>query len=295
MLILPAAAEQHLERQSRRLTVSGVIYKRDGTTIRCTQHDDDLEIEAGDLAGVYFSTIPITGSDIRSSSDLSVDNMEISGVINDALSFGGFSVQDIEAGLFDDAPFQTFICQWDDPNAWQKTMRYGYLGNIKRTAEGEFQCEWRGLVQLLQQAIGRTYGERCDVKRFGDHRCKLDVEALLVSGTVSAVTSRRRFDVTLIDLPPGTEAGYFDLGELHFATGLNVNFSKLVKRDAVNGTIGQFELWESAPYDVQVGDSVIIRPGCDRRFETCQLYGNYKNFRGHGLWIPGIPNIIRAP
>ncbi len=52
MLFLPAAATLHLERESRRLTVAGVVYKRDGSTIRCTQHDEDLDIEGGDLEGV---------------------------------------------------------------------------------------------------------------------------------------------------------------------------------------------------------------------------------------------------
>lgn len=295
MLILPAAAETHLERSSRRLTVCGVVYKRDGTVVRCTQHDGDLEIATGDLAGMYFSSVPISGSDVVSKSDLSVDNMEVSGMLADGMQITGFSVTDIESGLFDNAAFETFLCQWDAPSDWQKILRRGYLGEISRTAEGEFQCEWRGIVQLLQQQIGRTYGERCDVKRFGDARCKVDVEALAVVGTVTAVTSRRRFDAS-IAWPGAPEAiGYFDLGELVFTTGAPVGFLKQIKRDAASGTIGQFELWDSLPFDALVGDTFTIKPGCDRRWETCQRFENTVNFRGHGRWIPGIPAILRAP
>lgn len=295
MLTLPAAATIHLARDSRRLTIGAVVYKRDGSAIRCTQHDDDLEITSGDFSGIYFSTTTITASDIQSSSDLSTDNLEVQGAIADDITITGFTVADIEAGLFDHAPFETFLCQWDNPNAWQKSIRRGYLGQISRTSEGTFQCEWRGILQLLQQNIGKTYGETCDVARFGDARCKFDASALDLVGTVSSVVSRRRFNVTF-DFPPSEAAGYFELGEITMSTGAARGYRKQIKRDTADGsTLGALDMWESFPADLQVGDRIIARPGCDRRFETCQRFSNTINFRGHGRWIPGIPNIIRAP
>lgn len=297
MLILPAAATVHLARESRRLTICGVIEKNDGTILRCTQHDDDLEIDGGDFDGVYLTTASVTGSDIKSSADMSVDNMEVSGLISDASIFTGFTAADMEAGLFDDAPFQTFLCQWDDPGAWQKVLRRGYLGDISRTAEGQFQCEWRGLFQLYQQMIGRTYGERCDVKRFGDSRCKIDAEALAATGTVTAVTSRRRFDASLIYPDyPSDELNYWDLGELIWLTGANTGYLKQVKRGGVDDIDGHFDMWEQFPNTIEVGDTFRVKPGCDRLFGTCGgRFNNVINFRGHGRWIPGIPAIIRAP
>lgn len=296
MLILPPAATVHLDRESRRLTICGVIEKRDGTTVRCTQHDDDLEVDSGDLEGVYFSTASVTGSDIQSNSDMSVDNMEVSGQITDGNVFTGFSAADIEAGLFDQAPFQTFLCQWDDPSAWQKILRRGYLGELTRTAEGQFQCEWRGLFQLYQQMIGRTYGERCDVKRFGDSRCKKDALGLAATGTITNIYSRRRFDSTLSLPGSPVLAGYFALGELTVLTGANQGYLHQVKRDSVDDVQGHMEMWEAFPNDFAPGDLYRVTPGCDRLFGTCKdVHDNVVNFRGHGRWIPGIPSIIRAP
>jgi hypothetical protein len=60
-------------------------------------------------------------------------------------------------------------------------------------------------------------------------------------------------------------------------------------------TQGQIELWEPMPKDVAPGDTFTLQPGCDRRWETCVGYSNTVNFRGHGRWMPGIPQIIRAP
>lgn len=292
MLTLPSAATTHLAKAATRLTVAGYIQRGDGTIIRCTQHDQDLVISTGDLAGTYASVAAITASDIRSTSDGSVDNLEVEGYFQDAAVFSGFTVQDVEAGLFNNAPFETFLCQWDDPNAWQKRLRRGYLGEINRTAEGAFTAEWRGLGQLLQQQVGRTYGERCDVKAFGDARCGFNAATLTVTGTVTAVTSRRRFNATL----SGGVAGRFNLGRLLFTTGPNADdYPAQVKYDAVSATLGNIELWESLPFDVSIGETFTLAPGCDRRWETCQGFSNTVNFRGHGRWMPGIPQIIRAP
>jgi uncharacterized phage protein (TIGR02218 family) len=297
LLNLPAAALLHLARESRHLTVCGVVYKRDGSTIRCTQFDDDIVIDSGDLEGFYATGVPITASDVKSSSDLSVDNLEISGTIDDSLNFGGFTVADIEAGLFNGAPFETFLCQWDDPNAWQKTIRRGYLGEINRTAEGQFTAEWRGLLQLLQQVIGRTFGELCDVNRFCDARCGIAEADVQQDTVLDTVTSRRRFSATVT----GPRDTYFDLGEVRFQTGANAGYTRQIKRSAYGGPLGNFELWESMPFDLAPGDQVRLIPGCDRRFSTCQSWthvgehGNYQRFRGDGFWIPGIPKIQRAP
>lgn len=291
MLTVPLAAQIHLARESRRLTLCGVIYKRDGSILRCTQFDDDIDIESGDLEGVYFTTMPITASELKSGSDMSVDNLEIEGRLHE-FSFSGFTVADIEADVLSGAPFETFLCQWDDPSAWQIIRKRGYIGEISRTAEGQFRAEWRGLMQPAQQVIGRTFAELCDVKRFGDTRCGLDVEALSVDTSVASSTSRRRFIVSGL---AGPNDAYWDLGEVEFFTGLNAGYIGQIKRGAIGGSQGNIELWETMPFAIAPGDTLRVRPGCDRRFSTCQSFGNYKRFRGDGFWTPGMPQIMRAP
>lgn len=295
-LTLGVDAESHLAGENRRLTVCGAVTKANGDVVRCTQFDEDIEIEDGNLAGTYFSTAAITASDIKSSSDLSADNLEISGALADSgFQITGFVVEDIRAGQFRNSPFEIFICQWDNPNAWQKVVHRGYLGQITTTAEGSFTAEWRGLLQVLSQTIGRTYGEDCDVVRFCDSRCKLVAADFTYDATVATVTDRRTFNLTITGLPGGTAPGLFQGGEVTWLTGNNSGYAKQVKRDAVGGTIGHIELWEYLPKDIQVGDTVTIFAGCDRRFVTCQSFENSINFRGPGFWIPGIPKIIRAP
>lgn len=294
MLILPNAAQLHLAKESKRLTAAGVIYRNDGSTLRCTQSQADLTINTGDLAGTYYAVQAVTGSDMQSGADMSVDNLEISSALG--ANFSGFVAADIEAGLFDNAPFEMFYCQWDNPNAWQKVARRGYLGQITRSSEGTFQAEWRGMTQLLSQNIGRSYGENCDVARFGDNRCKIDLTTVTGTGVVTAVRTRRDFTV-VITWPDGVHpAGYADLGEVHWVTGANSpSYVGQIRDDDTGSTLGRLTLWESLPYDVQIGDTLTVVPGCDRLWETCQAKANTANFRGHGRWSPGIPKIIRAP
>lgn len=293
MLLLPTAAQIHMARESRRLTVAGVIEMNDGRLLTCTQHDEDLEIVSGDLSGVYFSSAAITASEIAKNSDMSVDNLEITGFLADALHFG-FMEDDIEAGLYANAPFQSFYCQWDNPSAWQLVCKRGFLGEIRRTAEGQFQAEWRGLYQPLQQTIGRTYSERCDVKRFGDLRCKKDVEALTIAGTVNAVHDNRLFQVTLDTANPGG-SNYFSLGEVAWLTGDNAGYDRQQIKRSTTGPSELIELWEEMPNAVQVGDRLRMRPGCNRTWEACKGWANTINNRAHGRLMPGTPKIIRAP
>jgi uncharacterized phage protein (TIGR02218 family) len=292
--IVNPKALAHWQQESTRITVAGYVQKANGDIIRCTQFDDDLTILTGALAGTYLSTASITASDIKSSSDMSADNLEVTGAMASS-DFGivGFDVQDIVAGQFRNAPFEIFLCQWDEPSAWQRIIHRGYLGQITRSAEGSFTAEWRGLLQVLSQNVGRVYSDTCDVKRFCDARCKLNIADFTFPGEVSSVASRKMFTVALGS--PDHPIGTFQAGELQFTQGRNVGYLKQIKRDATGGTVGQIELWEAMPFDIEVGDSCTLAAGCDRRFETCQKYGNQINFRGDGHWIPGIPKIIRAP
>lgn len=300
MPTFPAGYLAHIRSDATTLTLCWHIEKRNGYIITGTEHDEDLTISTAtgvevDLDGLYLASAGITGSELRVKGDMSVDNMQVEG----ALDAAGFDIdinsQDVEAGLLDNAAVTFFLVNWQDADQWQDIRERGYLGEISRTSEGLYRTELRGLQQRLQQQIGRTLGERCDVKEFGDARCKIDADALSVQGTVTTVTSRRRFNSTL-DLGSQTPAnGYFETGKFIFATGQNAGFKKQVKFDSVGGVLGRLSLWDALPYDPAPGDIFTIWPGCNRNFSRCQFFNNTINFRGHGRWIPGIPKISRAP
>lgn len=297
----------HLRLPVTTLAICWRIVKKNGELILGTDHDRNIpisvtEIGLGDagspafeLIGEYKAAAGITGSDITSAADMSVDNMEVTGALQPDM-FIDITVADIESGVLDSAQVTTFRVNWQDPDDFQEVLRHGSLGEISRTSEGQYKTEVRGLAQVLQQVIGRTAGDRCDVAEFGDARCKLDVPALTVSGTVSAVTSRRRFDTTLDVGSPSHESPYFRLGKLTWITGENAGFTGQVKLDNVGDVLGHLEMWEPFPLDVEVGDTFTLTPGCDRLYETCRdVHDNLINFRGPAIFSPGMDAIVRAP
>jgi uncharacterized phage protein (TIGR02218 family) len=283
------------------LAVCWAIEKSDGTFIRGTAHDCNIKIEPTEsppefAAGTYLAAAGISGSDVRTSADMSVDNLDVQGALQTSPDVIDVAVSDIEAGLLDNAPVQVIVTNWAKPSDGYYIVRRGYLGEISRNSDGAYTTEIRGLTQVLQQTIGRTAGDRCDVAEFGDSRCKFNVAAATVSGTVTAVTSRRRFDTSLALGSPEPVSPYFRLGKLTWLTGENAGFTGQVKLDNEGDVLGNLSMWEDFPLDVEVGDTFTLTPGCDRRVETCRdVHNNIVNMRAPAIFSPGMDAIIRAP
>jgi uncharacterized phage protein (TIGR02218 family) len=292
MRTIPAALAAHLQEGVTTLAVCWRIERSDGALILGTEHDQDVTIDGGSptvpLAGTYVAAAGITGSNVRSTSDMSVDNLEVTGAINQGdLQLVDLTAADIEAGLFDDASVVLFLVNWQAPDDGQIILRTGNIGAISRTAEGQYRTELRGLAQRLTQNIVRTYGSSCDAE-LGDSRCTFDLASLTSAGTVTAVTSNRQFAASLSVGSPAPEAGDYNGGLLLWTVGANAGFSMEVKQEAV-GSPGEVLLYLPMPYDIEAGDEFTLQPGCDKSAAMCKgRFDNLVNFRGHGAWVPGL-------
>jgi uncharacterized phage protein (TIGR02218 family) len=294
MQTIPAPLLAHSKLEVTTIAVCWLVERSDGITIRGTQHDRDITITVGALAGVYQAGAGISGSDIKSSSDMSSNNMEVNGSLRAEadLTVIDLSALEIEAGMFDDASVMTFSLNWAAPDDGQRVIRVGNLGEISRTSEGAYRTELRGLTQRLTQVIGRTYSPSCDAE-FGDARCGLDVDALEITGSVTTVYSNRRFTASLVDGSPPSENGDFNGGVITWNSGDNESFGMEVKSDCVGATLGEMLLYLPMPRDIQVGDTFTLRPGCDLTPAMCKTkYDNLNNFRGHGAWVPGVGEVL---
>jgi uncharacterized phage protein (TIGR02218 family) len=283
------------------LQVCWRLIRRDGIEIRGTEYDVDIPSTTGAYVGDYLAHTGITGSDIRSTSDLSVDNLEITGALvpstmtgdtgdsSSALTLLDVSAADIEAGLLDNAECVTFLVNADDPDLHQHVLRSGWIGNVRRTAEGQYTTELRGLAQALSQGIVRTYGIACDAE-LGDERCKADTTAVTMTNTVAVVTNRRVFQVVSAIL--GTIPAHLVPGSLvTWTSGLNTGYRMEV--DSYAALV--LTLYLPMPADIQVGDTFIHRGACDKQISTCiNTYNNLLNFRGHGVFVPGDTEVLKV-
>ncbi len=292
MRTVPSGLATHLAGTVRTLAVCWRIERRDGELILGTEHDADIVVASGDLAGTYHAETGISGSAIESSSDMKVDNLEVEGHLDAIVSIVGLTEADVAAGLYDGARVDLFLCNWATPADGQVVIRHGTLGEIRRTSEGKFTAELRGLTQALTQTVIRTYSDLCDAD-LGDTRCGKDISALTVTATVTAVTSRRVFNCTLTG---SGSAGDYVGGRLLGLTGDNTGYSREVKVDDGGSTLGHLELWEQMPRTVAIGDTFSLAPGCNKEFATCRdRFANALRFQGFGLYTPTGNRMVAGP
>lgn len=295
MLTLPAAATTHLGKSTTTLTVCYAIWKKNGEVLRGTAHDRDVTIASGTYAGTYRARTAAFATDVRAAADGSVPNVGLDGALRVDASIDDLTVEDLEAGLYDQARAVLLLVDWADPSAWQKVLCAGTLGPFERDSDGRWRSDARGLVQALSQQFVQTYSERCNVKRFGDTRCKFDVGAVTRTGTVTSVTDRRTFVVTLDAGPAPVGDTYYNGGVLQFTSGANEDFERETRTVELDGDTATIALWDEAPADIEVGDTISLEPGCDRRFETCRdVHANQVNFRGYGLFAVGRDRLMRG-
>lgn len=205
-----------------------------------------------------------------------MDNLELEGMISSEV----IDDSDLLAGLWDFAKFEISRVNYEDLTQGKEILRAGTLGNV-RTGTNNFFVELRGMMQPLQQDVGRVYNPACDAD-LGDHRCKVDLAPYTVTGTVTTSITQSSF----VDSGRGEPAGWFDFGLLTFTSGLNTGYSMEVKEFGS----GEFVLQQAMPAPISIGDEYMVYAGCDKRRSTCKdKFNNIVNFRG----FPDVPGMDR--
>lgn len=270
MKTISAALKAHLAQEVTTVATCMLVTRLDGAVFGFTDHSQDLLV-----SGVtYLASTGYTQSAIKTTSALNVDNLETVAWL-DASSI---TDADMLAGLWDYAQVEIFLVNYADLTMGTMQLRKGWLGQIN-TGRTAFSAELRGMMQPLQQDVGRIYTASCDAD-LGDARCGVNLVTFTVTGTVTSVTSQAAFADS-----SRTEAdGLFQYAKLTWTGGLNAGLSMEVKSYMQAG--GVFSLQQSMPYAVTVGDAYSVYSGCDKQRSTCvATFNNVVNFRG----FPDVP------
>lgn len=269
-----AGLASHLASEVTTLATCWKITRRDGQVLGFTTHVQDLTV-----GGVtYVSAIgSYTATAIRTSGGMAVDNLDVDAVFDSAY----ISEVDLRAGKYDFAQVEIFQVNYADVSQGVLKLRRGWLGEV--ASHGHyFQAELRGLMQALQQTIGRVYSKRCDAD-LGDARCKVSLPGITIASAVTSVASRQHFDGSAI---PGRRGGL-----LTWTSGANNGAKMEIHSVSVNTIV----LVLPMGYDIAVGDTYTVYPGCDKLLSTCKtVFGNVLNFRGFP-YIPGPDRALRYP
>lgn len=250
----------------------------DSTVLAYTDHDKDITV----AAVLYVSAVGYVPSAVQTSVELSPDNMDLMGIIDDA----GIKEADLLAGRFDYADIEVAVVDYLNLAGGDVyPMVRGKLGRIT-VADGEFHVELNSLAQQLQQNVGRIISPVCDAD-LGDTRCGYTNTA--TGFTVTAVTDARQFGAT----GRGEADNYWNGGEVIWATGAaNAGYTMDIKTYTATGAA--FELYEPMPFTIATGDTGNLTRGCDKSITQCKAYSRYDDNRGFPH-IPGLQKLMEGP
>ena len=160
------AFREHLDGDVTALCTCWKITRKDGVTLRFTDADQDVT-RGGD---VYQSIGAYSRSAIESTSDLSVDNLEVTGMATEL----SLPVEELRAGAYDHAEIEVFMTSWLQPVGGRLRLRRGFFGEVRVLPNGTFTVELRGIMQRLSHTYTDTYSSTCR-HDLGDDRCGVDI------------------------------------------------------------------------------------------------------------------------
>lgn len=210
---IPGGLTAHLAGSTKTLATCAKVLRRDGAVFRFTDHDQDISVDIGDGEGaqLYLKQTGYRRSAIAGSSDGSVSETELAGLLDD----DNITEQDLRNGLWDHAACWVFLLNWASPSSGIIRRHRGRLGEVTALDTGGFFAEIRGLAQQLQQPIGEVVAPECRAI-LGDSRCRIPLLPDLVArSTAYAVADNlTRAEPDFVRVALGTDGDSRDYEDL---------------------------------------------------------------------------------
>jgi uncharacterized phage protein (TIGR02218 family) len=162
-----AALIADIQRDVTTLATLVRIVRTDQKTFLLTNHDTNITFDGE----IYTNDFPFTLSSITSSSNFTVDNVEMS------LKLDGttFTRDDFVDGAFTHAKVTISQVDFDDPTSGNIIVRDGWIGKLSYSELDIVNLTVEGLLKVLDLEVGRIYQPTCDAD-FGDERCGVAVD-----------------------------------------------------------------------------------------------------------------------
>lgn len=248
------ALAAHQARDTTSLTQCLRVERVDGVVVGVNMTSRSFQY----LGETYSARDGVSPASIEAQADGAVQNTEVAGFLSEDFA----TEEEIAGGLWDNAFVSLFEVNYRDLSMGHMSLMSGWLGDIS-AGRTIFDSELRSLAQALQQQLGDVYQPMCRA-RLGDSTCKVDIEALRVTSTLTAVTSRR----TMTDSARGEAADWFGAGLFRVLegpyTGMEMEVHAFVS--------GVYTLALPLPFDPTVGMAYSVIPGCRKRHERGGMF-----------------------
>lgn len=184
------------------------------------------------------------------------------------------------------------------PDDWQTGTAYSIGDTVKALSfDGRrYVCTVSGTSGLSEPLWDTTIGNTT-TESVSPAVSWVAYDAYTYEGTVTSVTSRRKFSDTGIN----KSDGHFNDGMIIWLTGNNAGYSMEIKgySNSASPLESEFTLFESMPLDIQIGDTFIVNVGCNKTTTVCKSFypengsaGNIANFRGEPF-VPGNDKVLK--
>ena len=271
---ISANLEDHYASEVRTIARCWQITRQDSVVLGFTDHDEDLSISGT----TYEALNSGQTSAVEANDNLSADTMDIQIVLDS----DGIAEADVKAGRYERAQLWIFEVNYESLADGYVTLGYGYIGEVT-LHDNYISAEFRSLSQILQNNIGRVCMPTCDAQ-FGDTRCNIgSLAGYTVAETVSAVTDRSEFTVSIAD-----NAAYTN-GRVVWTSGDNNGLEMEIKILATT-----CKLILPMPFNIQIDDTLNMIQGCQKTKAACLAYSNYVNFQGFPD-LPGLDEMLDYP
>lgn len=156
----------HIQQNVTTLCTIIKILRKDNTAYRFTDYDSII-IFGGEE---YKPSNAFKPTDFQTSATLSVDNLDITGIINE---IDDITEEDIFKEFFYNATIWVSQINYTNPDSGQNKILYGSLGEIS-LQENKYIVEFRNLTYKLTKKITDVFSKTCRVE-FGSEKCGVDI------------------------------------------------------------------------------------------------------------------------
>lgn len=282
MKSISTALKTHLASGTTTVAHLVKMTRKDGVVLAVVlDYDRDITFESV----LYKTAFGVLPSAADTSAAMNVDTMDAKG----ALLALGINEADIAAGLWDLCDVMVKRVNYNDLTMGAEIVKRFIIGEIS-IGRAQFDAEFRGITQKLQQTLGDVVTPSCNANLF-DARCGIpQTEGTwkFSNKAVTTATNQRQFTISSLS----QAADFFTAGKVTFTTGLNVGLSMEIKQ---HSTGGMFILQEVMPYAISVGDQMTVFAGCRKRADVdCRdKFNNIVRFRA--FWkLPGQDQMYKG-
>lgn len=295
MLAIAKRMEEIRTAEVKRLCECWKLTRRDGQSVRFTNASNKIDAVTSFSPYTLETFSPLTYSASAESQRYSIGLEAGTDTVIAMISEAGWTIEDARVKLFEDCRLDSWTVDWRYPGMGY--LRHDVRWIVDVTFSGE-QIRFRrvSLAARADRKVGRLYELRCDAT-LGDTRCAKDISGLN-SGTktvtdVIAGLPRLKFESDLTSQPDDywTDGTLTWLSGTNAITGLSTHQVKFSRQ-----TDGVIELWSPTPYDIDVGDTFSVTPGCSKLFkQACKnKFNNAVNHRGF-RFLSGYDKVIQGP